>query len=176
MWWRNGLLAAGTLLALSACGFRPMYGRYSADPAVNLQLAGVTVDPIAERAGQLLHNALLTELNPRGEPAKPVYHLQVILTYSDNPLATSREDDATRNVVAYTAIYKLFKDRVVIAQGIDTSNVSYDFLVEHYADITAESDIQKRSAKLLAQEIRNDLAAYFIRAGKVNSGQLPPVP
>ncbi len=176
MWWRNRLLAAGLLLALSACGFRPMYGKFSADPAVNLQLASIAVDPVAERAGQLLHNALLTELNPRGEPAKPLYHLQIILTYSDNPLATSREDDATRNVVAYSATYKLLKGNIVIAQGLATSNVSYDFLAEHYADITAESDIQNRSATLLAQEIRNDLAAYFIRAGKVYSGQLAPVP
>ena len=53
------------LIALSGCGFHPLYGEQSAfgyDPT----LASVEVRPVPDRVGQLLVQAVREELDPRG--------------------------------------------------------------------------------------------------------------
>jgi LPS-assembly lipoprotein len=183
MWWLKRLVRTGLLLglgltlglSLSGCGFRPMYGKSSADPAVMSELASVQVATIPDRNGQMLHNALLTGLNPMGEPQHPAYLLTVSLTTSDSALATLPDDTASRNLVTYTANYILTQKGKILAQGTSTKEVSYDYLKQHFSDITAQESVNKRAADQVAGEIRNNLAAYFIRAAEVKRGQVPAV-
>jgi len=179
MWWLKRLVITGLLLglglSLAACGFRPMYGKSSADPAVMNELASIQVAVIKDRNGQLLHNALLTGLNPKGEPQHPAYLLTVTLQTDDSALATLPDDTASRNLVTYTAIYTLSQKGKVLAQGTLIKEVSYDYLKQHFADITAQESVNKRAADQVAAEIRNDLAAYFIRAAEVKRGEVQPV-
>jgi len=148
----SAVLLAGLGLALAGCGFRPMYGKSSTDPKVLQELATIQVKPIDDRAGQLLHNALLTQLNPKGEPVRPAYLLVVSLNSSDTAEAT-----------------------LLIAQGQSTKQASYDYLKQHYADISAQESVNKRAADQVAEDIRNQLAAYFIRAAEVHRGEVPVV-
>ncbi|HVI52785.1 MAG TPA: LPS assembly lipoprotein LptE [Candidatus Sulfotelmatobacter sp.] len=173
---RGMLLALGLTAALSlaACGFRPMYGKSSADPAVAGELASISVASIKDRNGQLLHNALLNRLNPRGEPLKPVYSLQVILTSTDTAEATLPDDTASRNLVTYTATYQLLQGERLVTQGVSTKELSYDYLVQHFSDISAQDAVNHRAADQVAEEIRNALAAYFIRAAEVRRGDIKP--
>lgn len=172
----KSLVVVALLLALGACGFRPMYGKSSADPAVATELASISVKPIPERAGQLLHNALLTRLNPKGEPVKARYVLDTTLAYSETQEAVMRDDNATRNLVTYVAQYRLYLGPTPVAQGRVTKEVSYDFLQQHYSDISAQSDVERHAADLMADEIRQVLSAYFIRAAEVRRGELQPQP
>jgi LPS-assembly lipoprotein len=183
MWWLKRLVSTGLLLglgltlglSLAACGFRPMYGKSSADPAVMNELASIQVATIKDRNGQLLHNALLTGLNPKGEPQHPAYQLIVSLTTDDSAMATLPDDTASRNLVTYTAVYTLYQKGKTLAQGTATKEVSYDYLKQHFSDITAQESVNKRAADQVAAEIRNDLAAYFIRAAEVKRGEVRPV-
>src|SRR5687767_15822472 len=68
------VLALALVLALSACGLRPMYAG-GGSGAVATSLRSVQVAPIPERAGWLLRNALVDRLG--GETGNPAYRLEI---------------------------------------------------------------------------------------------------
>jgi LPS-assembly lipoprotein len=162
MWWRKALLPL--LLALAGCGFHPLYGENAVDPNVSAELASIHVEPLRERQGQLIHNALLTALSPRGEPERARYHLAVALTFSEGQEAISADTTSTRDVQNIGVTYRLYDDKVAIAAGTFNEIYSYNFLPEHYSSVAAETDIQRRAAETIANEIRNRLAGYFTQA------------
>ncbi len=62
------------LLALTACGFHPLYGRGGASPAI---MASIYVEPIADRTGYELRNSLMDLLDSgrrRGQAVSPQDH------------------------------------------------------------------------------------------------------
>jgi LPS-assembly lipoprotein len=186
MWWysqhRTGRLAALRLafavglmaLGLTGCGFHPLYGKSAADPEVLQKLASVQVTPMQDRQGQLMRNALVTDLNPLGEPVHPRYRLVVTLTVTETQQALRTDDTATRDIVNYTIVYWLYDGETRIAAGSFTQMFSYDFLEEHYANISAADDIHHRAAQSIADEIRNRLAAYFDKAAEVKAQTASP--
>lgn len=169
-------IALAAAIALAGCGFRPMYGKSSADPAVTRELASILVEqPIPNRNGQLLHNALLTQLNPLGEPVRPAYFLKINLSSTDTAEATMPDDTATRNLVTYTVTYSLYRSDNILTQGTSITKISYDYLKQHFSDISAQKSVESRAADQVALDVRNQLAAYFIRAAKVHRGEIPAV-
>ena len=78
------LLALGSPLALSGCGWAPLYGEAASGPASE-ELRAIHVEPIPERIGQRLQIALRSSLNPTGEPTPERYRLRTTLvTYLTN--------------------------------------------------------------------------------------------
>lgn len=93
------VLAAAGVLALAACGWRPLYERPSPDPVsggIGSTLARISIDPVTQeraidpltgsnqalydsRAAQLLQNYLKDALNPYGPPSSALYHLEIQL-------------------------------------------------------------------------------------------------
>ncbi|PKU21781.1 LPS assembly lipoprotein LptE [Telmatospirillum siberiense] len=164
----TAVLCLGVLL-LTSCGFHPLYGKDSYNAAVMSDLASVQVSPLVDREGQLIHNALLTDLNPRGESAKARYRLVVTPTISETQQALRKDDTATRNLVTYGVTYWLYEGSTRVLSGSFSQMFSYDFLEEHYANISAADDIHRRAAQSIADEIRNRLAAYFAKAAEVKA-------
>ena len=86
--WFGRLRRAGPLVALmvaalasASCGFQPLYGKPS-ERALSAQdrLGTVRILPLPDRVGQQMHNLLRDRLNPRGQPARPDYNLQVTVS------------------------------------------------------------------------------------------------
>jgi len=153
-------------LALAACGFHPLYGKQGVDPALAEEMASIQVDPLRERQGQLIHNALLKALTPDGTPARPRYHLQVLYTVTESQQALRTDDTATRDVLHYNILYRLYEGSTAVTAGTFPKTFSYDFLQEHYANVSALTDIQQRAAEAICEEVRNRLAIYFTTAAK----------
>src|SRR5713101_1748732 len=77
-------LAVAVPMALSSCGWIPLYAEIEAGPASE-ELRAIHVDPIAERIGQRLEMALRSSLNPTGEPTPERYRLRTtLITYLVN--------------------------------------------------------------------------------------------
>lgn len=167
-WLAAVILCLGPLL-LASCGFRPLYSKDSFNPAVMSDLASVQVAPLADREGQLIHNALLTDLNPRGESAKPRYRLVVSSGITETSQALRTDDTATRNLVTYTVTFWLYEGSSRVLSGSFSQMFSYDYLEEHYANISAADDIHHRAGQSIADEIRNRLAAYFAKAAEMKA-------
>ena len=170
LWW-TALFVCGCAALTAGCGFHPLYGRDSYDADLQAQLASIRVEPLPDRQGQLLHNALLTNLSPRGETDQPKYSLRVLLQLTEAQQALRKDDTATRNIIYYNVSYYLYEKETPITAGTFLRSFSYDFLLEHYANIAAQEDIKRRAAEEIAGELRTRLAAYFAKASEVKAGR-----
>ena len=172
MWLRRGILLSLVLVSaaapLTGCGFRPLYGRPSANAAgssVDQQMAGIRIAPIPDRLGQQLHNALRDQFNPLGQPAYGDYSLDVILTERSYGALARRDLSASRRNVELTARYtltdisgnRLMSDSSQITTG-------YDEFDDPLNDISALEDSERRNTLQLAEQIRTRIAV-FLTAG-----------
>jgi len=150
---------------LAGCGFRPLYGNPSTQSdgiTANNQLAMIKIDPIANRAGQILHNALRNDLNPYGQPLDPAYRLDVKLEEAVAETFRLANNTSVRNTLTLRARYTLTdsQDNVLLRDG-GRASVSYDVLQDPYSDIATAEDARARAAEQLAQVIKGRLAVYF---------------
>jgi LPS-assembly lipoprotein len=174
------LTATAALTApLGGCGFRPMYGdastvSTSSGGRVDQQMAGIRIEPISNREGQQLHNALRDRFNPLGQPVSSTYWLNVGLTIRTYGALSQRDLSATRRNVELNAYYSLrdntdkvvMTDRSVITTG-------YDEFDDPLNDISAYEDTIRRGTLQLAEQIRSRVAV-FMTAGTPTPVTPPP--
>ncbi len=175
-WWRKAaavcplrlsiavLALPSVLTLLGGCGFHPLYGVDAIDPDVERELASIRVDPIKDRQGQLVRNALLTDLSPHGEPQQERYRLEVFLQVSEGQEAISTDTTSTRDVQSFGVTYRLYDGRTAIAAGHFTPVFSFNFLQQHYSNVAALDDVRQRAGQDIADAIRDRLANYFSAA------------
>lgn len=163
------LLAA--LVLLGACGFRPLYGSKEKGAAA-AELAAVEIKPIADRAGQQLHNLLLDRINPRGRPAKPRYVLKIRLTQGIERLAVRKTAFSTRANLRLIAAFALAPagGGEVLVSGTSLAISSYNILDSEFATLTSEKDARSRATGQLAEDIRTRLAVFFTQRKVAGEG------
>src|ERR1700752_3492699 len=88
--------------ALAACGFHPLYGG-----ATGPAMASVFVEPIAERDGFELRNAMIDDLQSDGEERGKTYRLKIVLSESPQGIALQNDATITRYNNTLTARYTL---------------------------------------------------------------------
>lgn len=175
MWWSRGArqtanpvlraaAAALLLLAVNACGFRPLHA--PSEPARSTpadHLAAVRINPLQGRIGQQLHNLLRDRLNASGQPRDPAYVLQVALRLSTRQLGIRKDETATRANLTLTARFQLrdLGSKAVLLAGRSVSVNSYDIFDAFYATKVAEDDAARRGLRELADDIGLRLAVYF---------------
>ncbi len=161
---RRVAIAATMLLAasLSACGFHPMYSS-----ALGPELAGIYVEPIAERDGYELRNELIDLLHSDGEVAGKPYHLTVTLSETSQGVALQNDATITRYNDTLDARYVLTDAKGnVLTEGTQKDLSAYNVADSPYATEVAQQDSSKRAAQDLAERIHLDLGVYFRRQKK----------
>ena len=155
-------------LLLTGCGFRPLYGERSLGADVQAQMNAVDIAPIEDRLGQMVHNHLLDAMNRYGEPQRPLYRLQVVLTAVREDLAFREDQAATRVNFRVSATYLLKRAGAddVLTTGAARVIASYNVTRQEYATLVAERDAHARAAREIADEIVSRLAVWFERAGQ----------
>jgi len=152
----------GALLLLSACGFQPMYGQQNAatvDALRHIQVVGVQ----GEEA-QRLSFILLDLFNASGQqPAFAEYRLEVSTTSVDVNVAIEQDAEVTRKNLIMRATYKLtdIAGDTVLAEGLSTSESSYNRVDSEFANIVAAEDAAGRTLDAVAREIKLRIGAYF---------------
>jgi LPS-assembly lipoprotein len=179
MWWPKasslrfpGILIG--LLSLAGCGFHPLYGENAIDPKIAEEMASIRVDPIKDRQGQLIRNALVTALTPHGEPYQTRYHLQVLLLLTEGQEAISADTTSTRDVQNIAVTYRLYEGETAVAAGTFTQVYSFNFLQQHYSNVAALDDVRRHAGEDVAEEIHNRLANYFTAAKNHTVAPNPP--
>jgi LPS-assembly lipoprotein len=162
MWWSRALLVGLPLLA--ACGFQPLYAERAGANAAD-QLAAIRIEPLPDRSGQLLYNALRDGLNPLGSPASPDYRLKVKLDESLEELAFQTDETATRVNMTLTAAFALFpsEGKEPVFEGVSRTTTAYNVLTSPYATLTSSEDARARALDDIAREIRARLAVFLSR-------------
>jgi LPS-assembly lipoprotein len=157
-------LALSGLLALSGCGWEPLYADREAGPA-DIELSGIKVDPIPERIGQRLALALRESLNPDGAPAPQRYRLSILLTTARADLGIQQTGLGSRGKLDATANITLRDIRTGAALFYTTSHVaeSFDILANEYASVVAEDDARTRAVEELRRDIVTRLTVFLQR-------------
>ncbi|MFE0752714.1 LPS assembly lipoprotein LptE [Inquilinus sp. NPDC058860] len=153
------------ILALGACGLRPLYGTNSVGTAMSDRLGQVNVGIIGDRSGQILRTELIRTLNPQGRPAQPAYDLGVALAESQQDVNLISDLTTTRKNLTMTASFVL-TDRKT-GQPVFSDSVSeitsFNVLADQYTTLVGERDARERALRSLGEDIRTRLALYFDR-------------
>lgn len=149
---------------LAGCGFQPLLGRQSNSVSVTEELAAIRVAPIPDRSGQLLRNALLDSLTPRGAAVSPLYTLAIRLQEPRQTIALRRDDVISRSSYSAVATFDL-NDRQgrKIAAGTSSFTTDYEITVSEYATRASLEDARSRVLALIADDIRNQIALALKR-------------
>lgn len=164
-----GLLGAALLLS-AGCGFQPLYGEGAGGAApgagtAEAQFAAVQITPLPDRAGQQLHNLLRDRLNPRGQPLRPRYRLDVQLREVRENLGIRVDETATRANLTVIGVFVLRESEtgaVLFASDTRSTN-SFNILTNQFATGVAENDARERGLREVADGIRARLGIYFSR-------------
>jgi LPS-assembly lipoprotein len=161
---RRGLLALLAALALSGCGWTPLYADIETGPASE-ELSAIRVDPISERIGQRLEIALRNSLNPTGEPSPERYRLKTTLASYLTNLGIQSQGLATLGKLDVYATYYLLDSQsgnTLLANTVHVAN-SFDLNPNQYSTVVGEDDAAVRSVAELDREIVTRLTLFMQR-------------
>ncbi|MDU8929278.1 LPS assembly lipoprotein LptE [Alisedimentitalea sp. MJ-SS2] len=155
MWLSDRRVFLGSLLALTGCGFAPVYGPGG---AANLLQNRVAVDEPADRDSYLLVRQLETRL---GRGNAPVYGLSLGLDVKQERMAIDASNITTRFNVIGKSTFALrdLRDGKVITSGSVNSFTGYSATGSTAATLAAKRDAYERLVTILADQIVNRLIA-----------------
>ena len=155
-------LALGLLLMLSGCGLRPLYSG-GASGMVVASLNAIKVDPIPERAGWLMRNALVDRLG--GESTNPAYRLEVELDDDVSSFGIRGDSAVTRERRTLRARYRLvdLASGNVVLDATAGSDAGIDVVSSEYATIAAEQSALERLSAVVADQMVSRLALFASR-------------
>jgi LPS-assembly lipoprotein len=175
---RRTLRIAVVLAAAGLTGgcFQPLYGDrvVSGGPAVQGSLSGVEVEQIAapngspeSRIAVELRNGLLFGLNGGASPGTATHVLRIRMASTRLSVivdvTTSRPDVENYGINATYELVELKTGKIVIKDQT-FSRVSYDIpgQQQRFARSRGLRDAENRAAQVIADNIRNRLASYFV--------------
>lgn len=164
-WSRRKASIALLAVALSSCGFEPLYGGQVGGTTV-VAAEGIRVSTVSDRFGAQLKNNLLDRLTPRGEPAQPRYNLDIKVTRDKEGLAVQRDAFVSRYNLRVTCDFSLFDrqaDRAPILVGKAYSIAAFNVVRQDFANLAAERDAEDRAARELANDISQRVAVFLRR-------------
>ena len=166
---RRAVFAVALLApALSGCGYQPLYGTgFAGGTGVAEKLRAVDVAPIPGRVGQVVRNEMIFKETGGRDPAAPRYRLEIALRESAQSLLVNPQGDAKGQIFGLDASFKLISsaDQKVILDSKANSRAAYENVVSTFANIRARRDAEDRAAKMIAESINTQVAAFLSQAG-----------
>ncbi len=172
MWWRSSALSAVLIaglmpLALSGCGFQPLYGGTTAGgQRLSEVMAGVDITPIPGRVGQKLRNELIFANTGGSRAAASRYRLEIAIKESVTDQLVQITGDATGQVYQLDATFQLIDSASgkVLLQGKAISRAPYNRFQEIFANVRARYDAENRAARTMSESIKTQVAAFLTNA------------
>ena len=148
----------GAALALSACGFAPLY----AQQGVTSGLKQIGIEVPDTRTGYFLEQDLRNGLG--GDENSPkAYLLTVTMKESHFSIGYKVDDTSTKSEITSNVSYAL-TDAVTgksLYKDTFTETVTYDTTTSPFTGIVSQQDAQERIAVAISQKIQTNLALYF---------------
>ena len=150
-------------LALTGCGFRPLYGTAAGDEDVRADLAAIAVTVPHGRLGQSLKVALADDLNPSQLDVPTDYDLAISLGRTTKALAIQLNTVITRYNLILDAVFALSQrsDGTVVYRNRIRRIASYNVSREPYSTQVSEEDAERRAATESSRQISTLIAVYF---------------
>ena len=155
---RGSLLAIAASVAVTGCGFAPLYGQ----PGVVSSLAAIDVQAPQGRTGFLIREHL-DDVFAKKRGAAPAYRMQLALAEQRYPRGVRVDNVATRYEYVLVATYALTEvpSGALAKRGSVRVELTYDSADQPYASITAQQDAQQRAAQEAARRIQLELASWL---------------
>ncbi len=154
-------------LCLAGC-IQPLYGPLASGGDLASKMQTIKVAPISDRLGHYLEDDLIFSFNGTGAPVDPKYVLKVSVRENvQSPLIDTVTGYPTSGTLVVTAEYTLapVAGGDPVAKGSATAVSSYDRNSQRFANLRASRDAEIRDARLLAEQIRTNIAAAFADKG-----------
>jgi LPS-assembly lipoprotein len=178
MWWRNSLRIAAVigLGALNAACFQPLYASRTVGSGAPLgaQLAQVQIERIDApngtpdaRVAVELQDALKFEINGSEGLISPTHALKVRMFLNRNSIisdiTTGRVLSEITGIETSFVLTELATGKVVL-RGSAASRVSSEYpgQQQRFARVRARIDAETRAAKVVAENVRNRVASFFV--------------
>lgn len=147
-------LACLLVLALAACGLKPMYAG-GGSGAVAQGLAAVDIPPIEGRAGWLVRNALIDRMRAGGSGSAARYRLDVRLDDKLEGLGLLSDDTIGRERRTLRARYQLvdLASGNIVLDATAGSDAGIDVVSSEYATIAAENTALENLSREVADRI-----------------------
>lgn len=165
---RAGWLALALLtapLALSGCGFHPLYEDTKVHPGVSEKLKRIYVASIPERFGQQMRLALQQELSGAGPEDPDAYTLQVNPSMSMESIDIHLDNTSGRFRAvgrAHWSLYTVGVSPQLLAQGdVSTLDGINNTFEQYFTQNLNMETMQGRIAKNLAEEVTQQIATWF---------------
>lgn len=167
----------GSLALVSACTVRPLYSNAplstGSSATANSELASIAIKPVKTRYAQQVRNNLIFGFGRgAGEPASPVYSLDLTVTEAVESSALVQvqtdQDEPTAGSVTLTASYTLTDATTgaVVTVGKRAITSSFDRPRQEFASYRAQIDAENRAARELAEALQLSIAQDLVRHGK----------
>ncbi|MCZ8312799.1 MAG: LPS assembly lipoprotein LptE [Magnetospirillum sp.] len=159
---RRSFLFALCAVALAGCGFQPLLGRAGDSADAIEQLSAIRIEPIPDRSGQVLRNALLDRITPQGQTQASRYVLRIRLSEPRQTILLRRDDIISRSSYTANATFELrdMQGRRVFS-GSSSFITDYEITASEFATRTSLENARDRVLELVADDIRNQLALDF---------------
>lgn len=167
---RKTVFLALASLALSACGFQPVYGNQTSGAGA------ITVQQINGRLGHRLRQELDRTLRSGLPGVDDGAYLQIKVEESLERLSLKSDAGVSRTTMVGEAEYSLFNsDGIAVAKGEVLSQADYDVPNSSYGDIALQTDARERLALSLARRIKEQLIldAASLEPSSTNDGIAP---
>jgi LPS-assembly lipoprotein len=129
---------------------------------VSDELAAIWVEPIPNRVGQLMRNALIDKINGTNEPTHARYSLEVRLQELKQALLERRDTLETATNLILIATFRLkTPDGTALTTNKSRTVVLYNQLTSPYATIAAEDFARERAVRSTAEDIRLRISLYI---------------
>jgi LPS-assembly lipoprotein len=159
---RRSFLFALCTVALAGCGFQPLLGRAGDSSDAIEQLSAIRIEPIPDRSGQVLRNALLDRLTPQGQTQVSRYVLRIRLQEPRQTILLRRDDIISRSSYSAQASYELRDAQGQrLFSGSSSFTTDYEIATSEFATRTSLENARDRVMELVANDIRNQLALGF---------------
>ncbi|RST29748.1 hypothetical protein HMF7854_02090 [Sphingomonas ginkgonis] len=161
---RSVLFLSLAAALLSGCGLQPLYGGGSANPTV-AALRTIAVDPMPNRSGWLMRNALFDRLG-NGEGAAS-YRLHVELDDNLSRFGIRSDRAATRERRTLRARYQLIDSATgtTVLDATAGSDAGLDVVSSEYATVAAEQTALENLTQVVADQIVARLSLFTARTG-----------
>lgn len=164
----------GLAVSLAGCssgGFRPLYAGGAGGP-VAAGLAAVEITALDGRVGQVVRNELIFFFTGGGKAAPPRYILDMtVVEGGEAPIVDPFSGRPEIVSLTLTATFALRPAGVgpsaaPLFRGNVFGRASYTATLQRFANIRAQRDAEDRAAKVLAEQVRTQVASYLATAAR----------
>ena len=173
-WSKRAMMIGAGVAALATSGcLRPLYGPTPSGVPLREALASIDVQTVGttpgqERLGHYIRSELIFDLDGSGETAQKKYKLVLdaaeSIQVTTTETSTGRADAALLNVTTKYTLTAVEGGRV-LGTGTARTSATYFRDPQRFASVRAARDAEIRASQLIAEDIKQRLAALFATAG-----------